>query len=92
MRGCLPGGRAVAGWISAVAGLLLRTGGAVSKARKIEPRVCHVCLRDFGVDGPLTWEADLHRVGGELVLTCSPECRRAMGVGERKQRFEEVRA
>lgn len=52
--------------------------------RKIEPRVCAVCPTSFGIDNALPWCADVHLLNGELVVTCSPSCRRKLGLPERK--------
>jgi hypothetical protein len=56
------------------------------ETRKIEPRVCQACPTSFGTDGPLPFAAEVHRAGDELLITCSPSCRRKLGLPERKVR------
>lgn len=52
--------------------------------RKIVPRVCAACPADLGIEGPLPWSADVHLVNGEMVVSCSPTCRRRLSLPERK--------
>lgn len=51
-----------------------------------ENRRCAACPTDFGTEGPLPFAADVHIVNGEMVVTCSPSCRRKLALPERKVR------
>lgn len=53
--------------------------------RRIEPRICIGCAADMGVEGPMSWSADVHLLpDGELAVSCSPSCRLKLGLKERK--------
>ena len=43
-------------------------------------RVCMHCGLDFGREGPLPYIAGVHTMGGVLMITCSKECRAALGL------------
>lgn len=47
-------------------------------------RVCAVCNANFGVDGPLPYECDLHVTAIGIKLTCSKACRARAGFADRK--------
>jgi hypothetical protein len=48
-------------------------------------RLCCQCAARVGPDdGPLPYSWDVHWHGGEMLCTCSPECRAAAGFRERK--------
>jgi hypothetical protein len=49
-----------------------------------QDRVCCACGDRRGPEGPLPSVWDVHLVGGEMVLSCSPACRAERGLVERK--------
>lgn len=57
----------------------------MKRGRTIAARVCPGCCRDFGIDGALPAEADVHPCcDGTMIVSCSSSCREKLGLQERK--------